>query len=94
MTDGQILTGFDEIVDYLSADGGKVPCSRYGHDSESCAYVAGVLCLIMEDATGEQTTDESADYIMGLVVNDHDDVEIMIRDYASLVGFDADEVLD
>lgn len=60
-----------------------VPCSRYGHDTESCAPVAWALTEIIADATGEPITPEALDYSMGLVVNDHDDVESLILAYGS-----------
>lgn len=68
-----------EGIAYLERDGGAVPCSRYGRNSESCAPVAWRVAEIIEGATGEPITEDGLDYIMGLVVNDHDDPESLIR---------------
>jgi hypothetical protein len=74
-----MLTDTDRL-DYLLADGDwSVPCSRYGSCSSECAPVAIALDRIVTDATGEGGTLESLDYAMGLVVNNHDDVEYTIR---------------
>jgi hypothetical protein len=56
----------------------RVPCSRYGFDSESCAPVAWELAGAVADATGEPIDADALDYAMGLVVNDHDDVAALI----------------
>lgn len=65
-----------EALAYLIADdpGARVPCSRYGRDTESCAPVAVQLAEYVADATGEPVTADALDHAMGLVVNDHDDV--------------------
>jgi hypothetical protein len=61
----------------------RVPCSRYGWDSESCAPVAWRVAEIIADATGEPITEDELDYAMGLVVNDHDDVESLLREHGT-----------
>lgn len=69
---------------YLLTDSGSVPCSRYGTDSASCAPVAVAFAEIAADANGEPLVFfEDFDYFMGLVVNDHDDVESLIRRHGS-----------
>ena len=73
----------DEMTAYLLRDGGAVPCSRYGRNSEDCAPVAIALAEIYEEAKGEETTTEDLDYFMGLVVNDHDDVLSLILDHGT-----------
>lgn len=71
-----------EAIAFLTRDGNlRVPCSRYGHDSLSCAKVAVKVEAILAAETGEETTEESLDYVMGLVVNDHDDPEYLLRNY-------------
>lgn len=70
-----------EAIAYLERDGGAVPCSRYGRDGGECAPVAAVLAEIIGDAGAENVTADSLEHAMGLVVNDHDDVETLIRSY-------------
>lgn len=75
-----------EALAYLTRDEarGWVPCSRYGVDSEDCAPWAIALAEIIEEATGEDAmTPDSLDHLMGLVVNDHDDPESMIREHGT-----------
>jgi len=61
----------------------RVPCSRYGYDSQSCAPVALAVAEIVEEATGEPMSTDDLDHAMGLVVNDHDDPEDLIRSHGS-----------
>jgi hypothetical protein len=75
MTDSQAL-------DLLTAGGNlRVPCSRYGSDTFECAPVAVRVARILAVETGEPMTPESVEYVMGLVVNDHDDVQHFLDDY-------------
>lgn len=84
-----------EALKFLSRDSGTVPCSRYGWDSASCAPVAYAVAVIVAGETeGGEPTEEGLDHAMGLVVNDHDDPETLIRDYGSLYGFSAEDLLD
>lgn len=69
--------------DFLLQDTGAVPCSRYGWDSESCFPVVWACALIFQDANGEEITFELLDHLMGLAVNDHDDIESLIRDHGT-----------
>lgn len=65
----------DDAIKFLTAHGNlSVPCSRYGRDSDTCTPVAWDAAVAFEDATGDPVTEELLDYIMGLVVNDHDDI--------------------
>ena len=69
---------------YLLKDGNlRVPCSRYGHDTETCAPVALAAAEIVADASGEPLTLDAADHVMGLVVNDHEDPFTLIRDHGT-----------
>jgi hypothetical protein len=69
-------------IAFLTQDGNlAVPCSRYGRDSEDCAPVAWRVAYLVARETGEAITEESLDYAMSLVVNDHDDVAYMVRTY-------------
>lgn len=70
------LVDDDTFTDRVLAldDGTRVPCSRYGSTSYDCAVVAVTVDAIIDAETGEESTDESRDYVMGLAVNDADDV--------------------
>jgi hypothetical protein len=72
-------------IAFLVKDGPHllVPCSRYGHDAGDCAPVAWRVAEIIADVTGEPITEDGLDYVMGLVVNDHDDVEYMLREHGT-----------
>lgn len=64
---------------YLLRDGNlHVPCSRYGHDTTTCAHVAYRLANYIASEQGEPLTLDDVDYAMGLVVNDHDDVAALL----------------
>lgn len=85
-----------QAIAYLTKEGAhlKVPCSRYGYDSESCAHVAYAVAVILRGETNdEESPTETLDYVMGLVVNDHDDPEYLIRAYGAEYGFSADDLL-
>jgi hypothetical protein len=71
-----------QAIAYLTKDGANlgVPCSRYGRTSAECAPVAYKVATIYRDLNGEAITVELLDYLMGLVVNDHDDIEEIIID--------------
>ncbi len=63
-------------------DAGHLRCfSRYGRTSRECAPVAWRLAYITAREIGDDITPENLDYAMSLVVNDHDDVAYMIREY-------------
>lgn len=67
---------------HLNRDGDlAVPCSRYGSSTYECSPVAWAVAHIIEHETGEPMTLDSLDHIMGLVVNDHDDVDHIIEQY-------------
>jgi len=67
---------------FLMQDGNlRVPCSRYGRDTVSCAPVAWRLAYIWAREMGEPITRDLLDNAMGLVVNDHEDVAYVIRTY-------------
>lgn len=71
-----------EGLAYLTADQPHVRCfSRYGRTSEECAPVAWRVAYLVADAQGEPITFDGLDYAMGLVVNGHEDVTYMIRNY-------------
>lgn len=71
-----------EALEFLRRDGNlRVPCSRYGGDTFSCAPTAYRLAELIADATGEPITEESLDRAMGLVVNNHDDVAYLLIEH-------------
>lgn len=85
----------EEAIKFLTKDGNlKVPCSRYGHDSESCAEVAWAAEVIYCQVAPDEMTFDSLDRMMGLVVNNHDDVEYIIRSYGEQYGFKPGDYLD
>jgi hypothetical protein len=59
----------------------SVPCSRYGRNGADCAPVAWRVAYLVARETNEEITTEALDYAMGLVVNDHDDVTYLVRNY-------------
>jgi len=71
-----------EGLAFLEREGDlRVPCSRYGSSTSDCAPVAWRLAFIMHRETGEDITEDTLEHAMGLVVNDHDDVAYMVRNY-------------
>lgn len=73
-----------EGIAYLMKDGNlRVPVSRYGNNTAECAPVAWRVAYLLERETGEPMTLENLDYVMGLVVNDHDDVAHMVNNYGN-----------
>jgi hypothetical protein len=73
----------DQAKEFLTRDGGMIPCSRYGRHSDDAWPFAYALAEIVRDANGDEITEERLDYYMGLVVNDHDDVESLIREHGT-----------
>ena len=65
-------------VRYLSRDGGKVPCSRYGRTGRECAVVAALVDAILEADTASLRSARSATEIMAHVVNNLDDPAVTI----------------
>lgn len=82
-----------QMLQFLLRDTGAVPCSRYGTDSESCAPVAVAVAVIVENETGDPMDKDWLDRIMGLVVNNHDDPEYLIRTYGPLHGINPSDYL-
>lgn len=72
----------------------RVPCSRYGWDTRSCIPVAYAAGVILSRESGETLTPETLDYVMGLVVNDHDDIAYLIREYGEGYGFSPEDYLE
>jgi hypothetical protein len=52
------------------------PGSRYGYNARECAPAA----YRAAQALGEQDNEDTLNSMMGLAVNDHDDIEFLIRE--------------
>jgi hypothetical protein len=83
-----------EAIAFLTVDGGRVPVSRYGWDSTSCAPIAWACAVILSGETGEPITADGLEWLMGLVVNDHDDPAYMVASYGAEYGFSVDDYLE
>src|SRR5437667_8320411 len=58
------------------------PASRYGRIAADCAWWAIAGEIIYVEANGEEGDPHtSLDYLMGLAVNDHDDIGTLVCDY-------------
>lgn len=60
-----------------------VPCSRYGGSTGQCALVAWRVAYLVSRETGEAITLDHLDHAMFMVVNNHDDVAYMVRQYGN-----------
>jgi hypothetical protein len=79
---------FDSLAEcehYLTTDlnGGYAghyvcPCSRYGRTTADIAPIAARVSRIIASETGEPWDCGLAEYVMGLAVNDHDDIEHLL----------------
>jgi hypothetical protein len=68
-----------EAIERLTWEGNlKVPASRYGRDSETCAEVTWRMFCLIEDESPSDDPYAALHYMMSLVVNDHDDVEALV----------------
>ena len=81
---GQPIARKRDGIAYLMADGDlRVPCSRYGRWTSDCAPVAWRVAYLVARESGEAITREGLDHAMGMVVNDHDDVSYIVREYGN-----------
>lgn len=65
-------------------DAGHLRCfSRYGSTSKECAPVAWRLAYLVAREQGEEVDLDGLDHAMSLVVNEHDDVAYIIRQYGN-----------
>jgi hypothetical protein len=86
-----VIADREAAITFLETDGDLlVPCSRYGRCTSDCAPWAWAAASIVADACGEYVTAADLDYAMGLVVNDHDDVESLIVEHGAALGFTID----
>jgi hypothetical protein len=78
----------DEGIEYLMKDGNlKVPCSRYGTDTKTCAEVAWAAEVVYCGVAPSTMTFETLDEMMAMVVNNSDDVLYLLREYGRQYGF-------
>jgi hypothetical protein len=71
-----------QALAYLTRDGDlSVLCSRYGRSTSECAPVAYRFAYLLARENGGVVNEMALDYAMGLVINDHDDVAYMVRNY-------------
>lgn len=60
----------------------RVPCSRYGRNSDECSWWAIAAELAYREAVGgDEDIEEALDFLMGLSVNDHPDIGSLVRDF-------------
>lgn len=65
-------------------DAGWLACfSHYGSTSRECAPVAWRLAYLVAREIGEPVDLDGLDHAMSLVVNDHEDVAYMVRNYGN-----------
>lgn len=57
------------------------PGSRYGRNARECAPVAWRLAYLLAREAGSPVTIDDLDHAMSLVVNEHDDVAHIVREY-------------
>ena len=79
LDDGTRLQRKDAIAK-LSEDGGYVPCSRYGRNSEDCAWYAWEAFKVFARENGDDSW-ETLDHMMSLAVNDSDEIAYLINRY-------------
>lgn len=89
---GKSLRGWHE---WLSRDDGQVPCSRYGRTGSDCAYWALAAEWVYCALNGEDDDPEVAlEHLMGLAVNDHQDVLDVVLDHYDTVPEALKQYLD
>jgi hypothetical protein len=72
-------------VGELIRDNLSVPCSRYGGTASSVAPVAVAAAYAFAEASPvEQSWDEHLDCMMGLAVNDHEDILYLLSEFAPI----------
>ena len=69
---------------------GDAPGSRYGCSAWNWVPVAAAASYIVDRETGESTP-EGIDYVVGLVVNDSDDIGYVISVYGPLYDIDPED---
>ena len=87
------FSSWDEIDAYIGRDAGDAPGSPYGVKAREWKPVAVAACVSFIAASGEDLTAENVDWIVGLVVNGHDDIDYIIREYGPEAGINPDDYL-
>lgn len=59
----------------------RTPGSRYGRNSDDCAWWALAAEVVYIEANGPDDVEAGLDGLMGLAVNDHDDIGTLVYDY-------------
>ena len=73
---------YDEAIAQLTREGNyRVPCSRYGNNTAECADTAYRAMQAYLDASSADDEGELLEYLMGLVVNDHDDIAYLLIEH-------------
>jgi hypothetical protein len=79
------LKTYPSEVEQLVGDDLRVPCSRYGRTASAVAPVAVAAAHAYAEASPvEQQWNEHLSYIMGLAVNDHDDILYLLSEFAPI----------
>lgn len=58
-----------------------VPCSRYGRNGRECAWFALAAQAVVVDDLADDDPEASLEHLMGLVVNDHDDIAGLLAEH-------------
>ena len=78
---GESVSAYDHL---LKGGNLTVPCSRYGHDTETCAIVAIMLfhCFAND---GSELSVHALEGCMSLAVNDADGIDRLLADNHDLI---------
>lgn len=72
----------------------EAPGSRYGRDADSCAwYAIAALAIYAEQSDIADEPEGTADWLMGLCVNDDDTIQALVQDWWSSVPKEVQEQL-
>jgi hypothetical protein len=73
------------------------PGSRYGRTSRECGYFAIAAQVVYAHANGIESQEDleaSLDWLMGLAINSHEDIGILVREWDWVLPEDLREQLD
>lgn len=82
---GALDDGGEMAIAYLTREGWelRVPCSRYGSDSDDCAPIAWRISELTQRESGEPITTDTLDGSMSWVVTDSDTVAEVLAKYGT-----------
>ena len=83
-----------QALEYLLEDGGATPGSQYGSTGAFCAPVAVAVADILAAMNDEEIDRENLDWIMGLVVNSHEDPGYILWSYGAEYGYKVEDYLE